>query len=102
LTLAEVKWLDLDLCHITAGERAFEQEAGWTLRKREESVAPIPEIEEIFLRVFGFYPVSIISSILHTHLYLKTVLIRRTSGRILQTLKQRHCLSDVGEHSTQK
>jgi hypothetical protein len=51
--------------------------------------------------VLRFAHVSIIPAMLRTHLHLNTVLMRRTSGRRLETLKQRNGLSEaIGKIST--
>jgi hypothetical protein len=46
-----------------------------------------------FIRVFLFYPDSIIAPMLPSHLHVNTALVRRTSGRSLGTLKQSNALS---------
>ena len=45
-------------------------------------------------------PVGILPLLFHTQRHLQTTLIRRTSGRRLETFKQSNCLRDVGVHWT--
>jgi hypothetical protein len=49
-----------------------------------------------------FPPVSIVPPMLQIHLYLNTILIRRTSGRSLGTFKESNVLSDIGKYWTEK
>ena len=62
------------------------------------------QLEQGFLPVVLFSPISIISPILHTQVHLNTTLIKRTKGRSLGTLKQSNPLLDVwgtlGDEST--
>ena len=45
--------------------------------------------------VLRFAPISIIPAMMRTHLHLNAVLMRRTSGRRLETLTKRNALSDA-------
>jgi hypothetical protein len=58
-------------------------------------------VGQVPLPVLRFSPFSIIPAMLCTHLHLNTLLMRRTSGRRMETLKQRNALSDaIGKVST--
>jgi len=50
-------------------------------------------LEMLVLRLYQFSS----ATSLHTHLYPKTTLSRRTSGRSLKTFKQTNSLSDTGQ-----
>ena len=54
----------------------------------------------LFNPVLRFSPVSILPPLLHTRRRLQTTLIRRTSGRRLETFKQSNGLRDIGLHWT--
>jgi hypothetical protein len=51
---------------------------------------------QVFLRLLRFPPVSIIPPVLHTHLYLHTVLQRRTNGRSLGTSQKAMLFRNLG------
>ena len=50
---------------------------------------------QVFLPVFQFSPVSIIPSMLHTHLHLHVALTRRANERSLGTF-QKNGISEMG------
>ena len=57
-----------------------------------DAVAP----GHVILPVLRFSPVSILPPLLRTHRQLQTTLIRRTSGRRLETFKQSNDIRDIG------
>ena len=48
-----------------------------------------PTLHNVFLPALQFSPVTTIPPLLHTHLHLKNIPIRRTSGRNLENLKKK-------------
>jgi len=57
---------------------------------------------QICLRILRLSPVSIIPSMVQSHLHLNTTFIRRTSGRSGGTSKQRSAISAIGKHWLKK
>jgi hypothetical protein len=52
---------------------------------------------QVSLRVLRLPPVTTIPPMLHIHLHLNTILIIRTSGRNVVTIKQSNFLPDIGK-----
>ena len=57
---------------------------------------------EGFLLVLLFCFVSIITAMVDNHFHLKATLLRRTTGRTLETFKQSNALSGVAERWIEK
>ena len=59
-------------------------------------------VGQFFSPSIQFSPVSNIPPMFHTHLHLKSMLIRRTNRQRLGIFEQRFALSDVGEPLMEK
>ena len=59
-------------------------------------------LEQVFSEYFDFPPVSIIPSMLHTHLGLHVALTARTNWRNLRDLQKIDTVSEIGEHWREK
>ena len=55
-------------------------------------------LEQNFLRVLRFSPVSIIPNMVHTHLCLQQILPEGQTGRNLVTFEKPSALSEIGVH----
>jgi hypothetical protein len=55
---------------------------------------------QVFLPVLRFFPVTIISPFLHTHLYLHVAVIRRTNGRSWEPSNS-NITSEIAGHKTE-
>jgi hypothetical protein len=55
-----------------------------------------------FLRLLRFPPVSIIPSMIHTHLHLRVAFVRRTNKRSLETFEKTMFFSEIGKHWIEK
>ena len=59
-------------------------------------------LEQVFLRVPRFYPVSIISLMFHIHLHMHVALIRRTNNRSLGTFQKAVLFRELGNIGKEK
>ena len=48
-------------------------------------------------QILPFPSVSVLPPVLHTHLRLNTILVRRTNGRCLERSEQSDAVSDMGK-----